>query len=151
MTQVTFYLLENNQQTAEQFACRLVEKAWRDGLPMYIHTENENSAKTIDKLLWSWREDSFLPHTLLHAESNTSQETDTLLKLSPITIGHTTPVLQHNYLLINLSETSPSFFKQFARVCEIVVLSPDQRSVSRNKFRAYKQSGIEPEVHNIPM
>jgi len=135
MTQVTFYLLENHPLSPEQFACRLIDKAWRNGLPMHIHTADEHSCQYMDQLLWSWRECSFLPHGTI---SDPHQQ-------YPITLGFSQPALEQKRLLINLSSQVPDFFRDFARVCEVVV--EDQKAISRAKFRAYRQAGTEPEVH----
>lgn len=149
MTRVTFYLLDSQGQNAEQFACRLIDKAWRGGLPMHIHTFDESSCNFMDQLLWSWREDSFLPHGIVSETQNSNPESRLLAKQSPITLGFDKPFLEHNRLLINISPEVPVFFKEFSRVCEVVVQNPDQKAVSRDKFRAYRQAGIEPEVHNM--
>ncbi|WP_257264835.1 DNA polymerase III subunit chi [Endozoicomonas sp. ONNA2] len=156
MTRVTFYLLDSNLdnsgQNEQQFACRLIDKAWRGGLPMHIHTTDESSCKSMDQLLWAWREDSFLPHGIIsQARGNASEKRALLASQSPITLGFDTPILESRRLLINLSPEVPSFFRDFARTCEIVVQNPDHKAVSRAKFRAYRQAGIEPEVHNMPL
>ena len=150
MTRVTFYLLDSQGQNAEQFACRLIDKAWRGGLPMHIHTFDESSCQSMDQLLWSWREDSFLPHGIISETQGITPENLLLAKQSPITLGFNNPALELKRLLINLSPDVPEFFKDFSRVCEVVVQNPDQKAVSRAKFRAYRQAGIEPEVHNMP-
>ncbi|MFK0569550.1 DNA polymerase III subunit chi [Endozoicomonas sp.] len=150
MTKVTFYLLENHPQGPEQFACRLIDKAWRGGLPMHIHTADESSCKSMDQLLWSWREDSFLPHGVISDIHNNTPESTLLARQSPITLGFDNPTLEQKHLLINLSPEVPPFFKDFSRVCEVVVQNPDQKAISRDKFRTYRQAGIEPEVHNMP-
>ncbi len=137
MTQVTFYLLESHSLSPEQFACRLIDKAWRSGLPMHIHTADEHSCQYMDQLLWSWRECSFLPHGII---SDSPRQ-------YPITLGFRQLALEAKPLLINLSPQVPDFFQNFSRVCEIVVA--DQKTISRAKFRAYRQAGTEPKVHAL--
>ena len=141
MTQITFYLLDNHPLSPEQFACRLVDKAWRSGLPMHIHTVNEQSCQFMDQLLWSWREYSFLPHAIMNDDDSDQH--------CPITLGFRQPTTAQKPLLINLSPEVPDFFRDFSRVCEVVVQHPDQKAISRAKFRAYRQTGIEPEVHTM--
>ncbi|OED44029.1 hypothetical protein ACH42_08625 [Endozoicomonas sp. (ex Bugula neritina AB1)] len=140
MTRVTFYLLNQNGPDAEHFACRLIDKVWRGGLPIHIHTQDESSTKEMDKLLWQWREESFIPH----ARSNSDYPSET-----SITIGCNRPTINHRKLLINLDPKVPSFFKDFTRVCEIVVQHPELKEISRAKFRAYRQAGITPETHTM--
>lgn len=141
MTRVTFYLLADHPLSPEQFACRLIDKAWRSGLPMHIHTDNEARCQFMDQLLWSWREDSFLPHAIINNDDSDQH--------CPITLGFTQPTVIQKPLLINLSPEVPTFFRDFSRVCEVVVQHPDQKAMSRAKFRSYRQAGIEPEVHTM--
>ena len=139
MKKVTFYLLENPSQSPEYFACRLIDKAWRQGLAIHVHTQDENSCKAMDQLLWSWREESFIPHVIVGQQSRGEL----------VTLGHTLPSPPYRALLVNLSLEVPDFFREFDRVCEVVMKAPDKRTVSRNKFRADRQAGIEPEVHTM--
>ena len=140
MTRVTFYLLDQNGPDANHFACRLAYKAWREGLPVHFHTSNEKHCQSIDRLLWEWKEDSFLPHAQIGGDF--PPETS-------VTIGYQAPDIQVRRLLINLDKDVPDFFSDFSRVCEIVVDHPDQKEVSRNKFRAFRQLGITPETHKM--
>lgn len=139
MNRVTFYLLQQQStQAVRTFACRLTEKAWRSGMPVHIHADNDIQCETLDRLLWEWREDSFLPHEMFSSDSD-----------SPITIGHKDPGQIEGALLINMAADIPSFYKNFARTCEIVDQSPGPVEILREKFRAYKKDGIQPETHNI--
>ena len=80
MTQVDFYILPDQTLNGrELLACRLAEKAFRQGRYLYIHTESESQSELIDELLWSFREGSFVPH--LRAEQNNESNT-------PVLIGH---------------------------------------------------------------
>ena len=140
MTRVTFYLLDQNGPDADHFACRLAEKAWRGGLPIHIHTRDERHCATIDRLLWGWKEDSFLPHARIDSDYPPG---------TPITLGFQPPQLSERRLLINLDQQVPDFFKDFARVCEIVVQNPEQKDISRAKFRTFRKLGISPETHTM--
>ena len=140
MTQATFYLLDQNGPEADHFACRLAYKAWRGGLPAHIHTRNEHHCHAMDRLLWEWQEDRFLPHVIIH--SRHPPET-------PVTLGYREPKLNECRLLINLDTKVPAFFKDFDRICEIVVEHPDQKESSRAKFKTFRQLGIRPETHDM--
>ena len=140
MTRVTFYLLDQNGPDAEHFACRLIDKAWRGGLPVHVHTRDEQNCNETDTRLWQWREESFIPHARLDSEYPPE---------TPVTIGFKPPELKQRRLLINLDPKVPSFFKDFTRVCEIVVQHPELKEIARAKFRAYRQAGITPETHNM--
>ena len=68
MTRVSFYLLNSQDvQSRQQFACRLAEKAVRQGNKVMIATGNEAESRELDQLLWSFRPESFVPHVILGA------------------------------------------------------------------------------------
>ncbi|MGI9283044.1 MAG: DNA polymerase III subunit chi [Endozoicomonas sp.] len=141
MSRVTFYLLQQQSaQAVKQFACRLTDKALRNGMPVHIHTDNDIQCETLDRLLWEWREDSFLPHQIINSKATGA----------PITLGFEQPESLHdNTLLINLSNRIPGFYSNFIRTCEIVDQSPGPVEILREKFKAYVADGIQPETHRI--
>ena len=145
MARVTFYLLQQQSSKAVQhFTCRLTDKAWRSGMPVHIHTNNEEHCQALDQLLWEWREDSFLPHDIINRENADKAENP-----APITLGHNDPGKIEGALLINLSSSIPDFYRNFARTCEIVDQSPEPVKILREKFRAYKADDVKPETHDI--
>jgi hypothetical protein len=75
MTKIDFYQIESDEAPL-LFSCRLVAKIYRMGHQVHIHTENEAQAKEMDALLWHFRPESFIPHTL-----------DNLDEEAPIRIG----------------------------------------------------------------
>ena len=139
MTQIDFYILEHAQTEAcHQFACRLAEKAWRQGHHVHIHTGNPTLSQQLDELLWRFREPSFVPHMLAPADTNT-----------PIHIGHDEQGLAHHDVLINLDPEVPLFFSQFERVAELVGADDTQRQQGRSRFSFYRDRGYALQTHNI--
>ena len=60
-----FYILEDSAATARALtACRLAAKAYAHGHQVYIHCQDQAAAMTLDNLLWTFKEDSFIPHNL---------------------------------------------------------------------------------------
>jgi DNA polymerase-3 subunit chi len=60
MTEILFYHLE--KRTLEDVLPGLVERTLARGQRALIRTESAERAETIDRLLWTWGEESFLPH-----------------------------------------------------------------------------------------
>ncbi len=88
------------------FACRLIDKVYRLGHKIYIHTAGEDQAKLLDDKLWTFREDSFLPHTIVR----TSVDAEPAEKeVSPIRIGFDHEPDENQEVLINLSGEVPLF------------------------------------------
>ena len=77
--QIDFYVLQE-QTTGGRFklACRIVEKAYRLGHRVYVRTGNSDDTNVLDNLLWSFSQNSFVPHQL-------STESDS--RESPVVIG----------------------------------------------------------------
>ena len=82
---------------------------YRKGRQIYVHTSTEEQAKTLNEQLWTFKEDSFVPHSL-HSEAMDV----------PIKIGFDHEPEEHQDVLINLSGQIPHFFSRFDRVAEIV-------------------------------
>ncbi len=134
MPRVDFYLLRPScQQSRELFVCRLVEKAWQQGHKIYLHAHTQTQAMALDKLLWSFRDNSFIPHDLYPHPPES---------LAPVRIGWQpetfwTPA----EILMNLSDTVPAFFSQVARVIEVLNEDAQVKALGRERYRTYKAAG----------
>lgn len=144
MTRVDFYILpENNIEARWQFGCRLVDKAFQTGSPIYIHVENREQATYLDNLLWVFRADSFLPHDM-------GQERVSVPP-APIHIGYgdQTPPTHHHEIFINLSHHLPTFFSGFERVAEIVSQDEETKAKSRERYAFYRDRGYPLQNHDM--
>ena len=65
MTHVDIYLLQDDSLDRNHYACRLIEKAYRRQHHVYVQTSSQEHAETLDELLWTFKEESFIPHNLL--------------------------------------------------------------------------------------
>lgn len=141
MPKLDFYVLsEGDSQTRFQLACRLTEKAYRNQHRVYIHTENEAAAHQLDELLWTYREESFLPHNLVGEGPDPTP---------PIQIGFTLKPENQRDILINLDMQIPSFYEQFNRVLEIVPNDPQFQERAREHYRIYRTKGYEITTHKL--
>ena len=137
MTQVEFYILENDQ-SREMIACHLVEKAWQQQHRVHIHTESAAQAKKLDEMLWSFSDDSFIPHEIgSHNE-----------KLATVSIDHAADPVCHE-MLINLAAEVPVFFSRFERVTEIIDDDPQHKESGRERYRFYRDRGYELSTQKI--
>ncbi|MCW8901969.1 MAG: DNA polymerase III subunit chi [Gammaproteobacteria bacterium] len=148
MTRIDFYIIEQGSETAtETFICRLTEKAWSQNNDVYIHTLDEHHAAKYDELLWTFAEESFVPHHLIQNEN-------TLAHSKNILIGHSaskeTPASCHD-VLINLDHDTPSFFSQFERVAEIIANDEMSRSKGRERYQFYRDRGYALETHKMSL
>lgn len=134
MTRVDFYILsgEAPEQRLE-VACRLIEKAFKQGHNIFVHCPDTTMAHTFDQQLWHFRDSAFIPHGPEGED---------------ICIGAQPDVAQHD-LMINLAPTIPNFFGRFHRVLEIVCQHPEWRDKGRENFRFYRDRGYPLSHHQI--
>jgi DNA polymerase-3 subunit chi len=135
--QVDFYVLaEGDTAARDNFGCRLTEKAWSQGLRVFLLTADAAAAQALDERLWTFRQGSFIPHAL-HDRADGE----------PVLIGERPPP-QPMDLLINLGRELPTDWQQWSRLAEIVIQSPEVLAATRERFRTYRKAGVEPTVHN---
>ena len=143
MTRVDFYILPSSAPHERRvLACKLTEKAWRQGMTVYIHTGSEAETGILDKLLWTFRQGSFIPHERATAPSVEREEMAVL-------VGHGDPPEGFRDLAINLSFEQPPLFAEFQRVAEIVDQDETVKAEGRRRFTAYRQHGCELETHKL--
>lgn len=138
---VDFYILEDTDSERAALSCRIAEKAYKGGLRVFILAPDRAQATRIDELLWTFRDGSFVPHALLDAGIASED--------SPVLIGTTDQSPPPADVLINLTDTVPECFRQFERVVEIVAASEDSRRLGRERFRRYRELGLDPQSHRI--
>ena len=71
MTEIWFYHLEG--QPLERALPALLEKTLERGWRAVVETSSPERATAIDTLLWSYRDDSFLPHGIAGDDSDPDQ------------------------------------------------------------------------------
>ncbi|GAB2901737.1 DNA polymerase III subunit chi [Microbulbifer echini] len=139
MTRIDFYILASDQaQQADLFACRLAEKAYRSGLRVLLAVDNQERAEQLDQLLWTFREDSFLPHASQAKGEQAAIE---------VNCGEDPGV--HHGLLINLCRKVPNWFSRFERHAEIVVQETHSLQRSRSRFSHFRDRGYPLQSHKI--
>lgn len=141
MPRIDFYLIkENYLEARNSFACRVVDKAYQQGHKVYIYTSTAEEAQRLNDLLWTFRDDSFIPHTVFGEISTITP---------PIQIGNQSPPQEHTDILINLTSQLPDFYRQFQRVIEIIPDIAELRNAARHAYRNYREAGNELQLHDL--
>lgn len=140
-TRVSFYLLESDDPRQRLlFACRLAEKAWHLGNRIHLQAADAEMAATLDELLWTFRQGSFVPHAVLPVPDEDRP---------PVTIAAAGAGDMAADLLINLAGQAPADPGGWPRIAEIIDATPAGREAGRVRFRSYRQQGLEPETHTV--
>jgi len=138
MTRIDFYVLGAEDPRRRLLtACRIAEKAWQQGLRVFVHAPGQ--ARELDALLWTFSAGSFVPHGLQGAGGESDQ---------PVLIGEgDEPGPEHDGLLINLSNEIPPFFSRFQRLAEVIDRTPEVLGRGRARYRHYRERGYALRTH----
>lgn len=139
-TRIDFYLLQNEEPKAHLFfACELLEKAYLLKHSVFVYCKNQQESEDLDELLWTFKEESFIPHNL---------QGEGPIPPPPIQIGFSQPQ-GFDDILLNLSDEIPEFFFRFRRVMELVRNEETAKEKSRAHFREYRLKNCELFTHNL--
>ncbi|KTD79227.1 DNA polymerase III subunit chi [Legionella waltersii] len=138
---VDFYLLASEQpDDLWRLACRLVEKAYHRGHRIFVLCKNQQDAESLDELLWTYKEESFIPHNLQGEGPEPPP---------PVQIGFDKEPRGFNDILINLSGAIPPFCHRFKRVIELVSALESEKELSRGRYKEYRSKGYALHTHTI--
>jgi len=143
MTQIDFYVLKDGSRGDRfDFTCRLVERIRKAGLRVLIHCPDPGQARHLDRLLWTYRDESFLPHGLVG-------ETDPAL--TPVLISRDGQPDSEDQVLINLDARpeAPPFFSRFQRLCEPLDQESAVLTSGRQRFTYYRDCGYPLKYHAV--
>jgi len=138
MTRIDFYAVRTGDRTA--LACRLAARAYAAKCRVLVHCVDAARARAFDRLLWCFREDSFVPHGLLG-------ETDA--SCTPVLIGSLDQAPDEHGVLINLELAVPEGFARFARLCEPLDQDPAVLGAGRQRWTFYRAQGHPLQYHQI--
>ncbi len=134
-----FYILPSSDPDARgRFLCRLAEKIGALGHKIYIQTPDESVANRIDQLLWEYRPEAFIPHTIIGGKVHANIE-----------IGWAEQRPEHTDVFVNLSLDIPEDALQFDRILEIVVQTEDVLTATRKNYKLYQSNGIQIDMHDM--
>ena len=132
---VEFYVLSSASTEGRlRAACQLAAKAWKAGLPVFLRGADQAQCEALDRLLWRFRAESFVPHDLYDEDAS-----------APVVIGLDQQPAQAGGVLLNLHPQLSPHLAQFSRVIEIVNQEPQLLAQCRDSFRQYRQLGHDPQ------
>lgn len=137
-----FYLLENEQPSKWHVACRLLEKAYLKRHSVFVFCDNQKDAEHLDELLWTFKEDSFIPHNLMGEGP---------IPPPPIQIGYSTEPRGFDDILLNMAADIPAFAGKFKRIMEIIAPDTASKELGRAHYKAYRNQQVELFTHQLAL
>jgi len=110
--------------------------AWERQQDVFVVVDSDSHIEKLDELMWHYPADRFLPHALSNAAK------------APVQIGRSADLTQVG-VVINLCREAVPQPTKFNRILEIVPFAKQERDASRVKFKAYRDLGLSPQLHEM--
>jgi DNA polymerase-3 subunit chi len=123
-------------------AQRYRERIHAKGRRLFIHVPSKEEAHHRDRLLWTFRQQSFLLHGIVG---------DADPGLTPILIGYQGSPDEEDQVLIYLGRDVPTFFARFDRLAEPIDLDPEVRNGGRARYCYSRDRGYPLHHHEIQL
>jgi len=137
MTRIDFHF---NAPTKVGYTCRLARRARAAGSQLVIFGTDANLLAELDRQLWTFSAQDFLPHCYAN---------DALATQTPILLTSDASPTPHHEVLINLDGTQPEFFSRFERLIEVVGRDDIDRQRARERWKFYKDRGYALTHHDL--
>lgn len=140
---VEFYVIENaNEQQTYVALCSLIEKWYANGHTIAIVCSSEKNAAALDQLLWTFNDQSFVPHALFKEEHSAS----------PVLLYSTHAAINSSVdVLINLSDMALTSTKPLKLLIEIVFPDQTMQQLARDRYKLYRDAGYPLKTIKIPV
>ena len=135
MARADFYLIAKPRFLEKPLllVCELARKANDSGQPLLIFAASAAQAEVLDELLWEFDPDAYIPHQI----AGTDEDDD----ITPVLIVPPETQSPMRPLVINLrNEPVPG---DFVRVLEVVPADESARGPLRERWKHYKDRGLE--------
>ena len=139
MSQVIFYILPQEPQSdtpslSSHFAqaCSIAAFYYLQNSKVFIYTDNQQDAFSVDEYLWQFDGDSFVPHNLLGEGPRYG---------TPVEISWQAPA-HPRQILINLSASVPDFAVNFQQIIDFVPFAEPLKIAARTRYSTYKKMGL---------
>lgn len=143
--QFDFYILQSMQYL--RFTCRLLSKAYHQHYRAIVFCEDEDTAQEFDRMLWTFKDISFIPHQVITSNDD--------IKQTPISIWTGRPDdLQHDtadYFDLAVCLTPHITPEQIncPRIAYIVPEEDDFKQTARYYYKQLQQQSAHVQVHKI--
>lgn len=139
MTQPEQKVAEFVELTAPQekllLVCRWTEKNYEDGRTVSVHLASDEEVEELDRLLWTFRQNAFIPHVILPGADEPVIEPVVLA-----TDGESLP--QSDVLFIASCMAPGEWFRNFGHIYDFAeVYDEEHRRTSRERYTKCKEAG----------
>ena len=135
MARADFYLIAKPRFLEKPLllVCELARKAWDSDQPLLIFAASAEQAEVLDELLWEFDPDAYVPHQIAGSDEDDD--------ITPVLIVPPQMQAPMRPLVINLRKDALT--GDFSRVLEVVPADESARGPLRERWKQYKDRGLE--------
>ncbi|PLX84737.1 MAG: DNA polymerase III subunit chi [Desulfuromonas sp.] len=135
MTKVHFIKLRRQEKA--RHLCDLADEFYGRGRRVLITVQDQNQGVTLDRFMWTWKKDSFIPHAYDNGAVECLDEA--------VVIGNCERNPNGAKVLIMGKPCGLEFLRQFEDVIDFAEIFDDQlAAAARDRFASYREAGLEP-------
>ncbi|WP_374664500.1 DNA polymerase III subunit chi [Acinetobacter sp.] len=135
MAKISFYLFEKSPERQVESACRLCRKILRQSARIWLWSNDAELRQQLDERLWSFDASSFIPHGIHQPDA-------------PVCISEHLPE-QSDWIVFNFNDQALEQYSNFSHIIEIIENNEPAKIIGREKFKQYRQLGIEPQTFKL--
>lgn len=126
----------------EETLCHRVELELAEGRRVYVWASSETQARRLDELLWTFRDDSFVPHALWRGEGDLEEV---------VAVGWRPGNPNRADCLVLARDAVPAELAGYARAVDFAAVDVGElRDAARLRFRAFRDAGLAVAFHAAP-
>ena len=134
----------NNDDDISLSVCKIIKKYFELDNKILISSRNSVMIKNINKLLWTFEQLSFIPHS-------TNEEYD---PLAPVLLFDTNykndSILKNDYnVFINLDDEVKTDYHDHEVIVELVSNNEEQKKIARERYLYYKKNKLNARHENL--
>jgi DNA polymerase-3 subunit chi len=126
------------------YACRLLRKAHRAGARVAV-TGDLASLQALDRELWTFDDQEFLPHVLADGKAVPER-----MQATPIWLcSDPASAPGERSILVNIGREVPGGMDRFERLFDLVSSEPQDRQEGRLRWKNYAAQGWDVQPHEV--
>ena len=123
-------------QQKERFTCDITEKFFLNGEKVIIYTANSQAASSLDRLLWTWKQDAFIPH-LKTEEEDTNVMENVLITSSTDSLKN----YREKQVLILYDPLHYDYWDTYPTVIDFAeIYDPERHVQSRSRYKKIRDT-----------
>lgn len=136
MAKVSFYLFEKSPERQVDSTCRLCRKIFRQAdQRVWLYCDDKTLQQELDDKLWTFDVESFIPHGI--------HQVDSRICISEQLPDHS------DWIIFNFNHQIIENFESFNQVIEIIENNEIAKQLGREKFKQYRQLGIQAHTYKL--